>query len=564
MTLIISQAQTQTYINSGDPTPDDPNDITARLIFDGKTFTLRDVQYDFANVNNFVTPIEQVFIGGSLFNLRRNEASQDNYRAEFEYDLDDAGDASIQFGAKYQSIKQDDATIRLNQCSQSSVDNGICSSVSAGMTTPYQQLNPAFAGSVTQTLSAAGVTYATYDPSAYFSVPGTDGVTYEPARSHGRSDDFRNGNRDVLAAYAMLNFENNFATIPYRGNIGVRYVNTDTTVTSFATDTGDTRRTLLDGGGVPDGFTPVAVNRSYGELLPSFNIAFEVRDDMVVRAAASRVMERPSIRQLAPFVRVNVPITEDENGVDVLDLPAPGDVVTGAGSAGNPDLDPFVANQLDLGYEYYAENSTFSAGFFLKDVENFIADLLEVRTVTAISELDGLTEVTFDAEFETPVNAGGAEIYGFELGYQQDFNFLPAPFDGFGMVANYTRTEVDTDLGVALPGTSENTYNIIGYYEKGPLGIRVAYNHRDGFPIDIVPAGSGVVPESFDDVGLMDFSLSYDFSEKLSFQVSAINLTDEVQEKQLRTLNAGLDDFTFLEEARFTGRVFNIGLSYRF
>src|SRR3546814_19452705 len=51
--------------------------------------------------------------------------------------------------------------------------------------------------------------------------------------------------------------------------------------------------------------------------------------------------------------------------------------------------------------------------------------------------------VTEDVRVNRPVNGDGASIYGAEFAFQTFFDFLPAPFDGFGVQANYTYVKND-------------------------------------------------------------------------------------------------------------------------
>jgi hypothetical protein len=60
-----------------------------------------------------------------------------------------------------------------------------------------------------------------------------------------------------------------------------------------------------------------------------------------------------------------------------------------------------------------------------------------------------------------------------EVSYQQNFDFLPAPFDGFGVLTNYTY--MDTHGGTPLQGASKNNDTASMYYEKGWFGGRVSY-----------------------------------------------------------------------------------------
>src|SRR3546814_14370565 len=67
-------------------------------------------------------------------------------------------------------------------------------------------------------------------------------------------------------------------------------------------------------------------------------------------------------------------------------------------------------------------------------------------------------------------------------------NWLPAPFDGFGVQTsfNYTKSNANYPSVVAgatysLEGLSKYSYSLVGYYEKYGIQARVAYTYRDDF-----------------------------------------------------------------------------------
>src|SRR3546814_5467034 len=69
------------------------------------------------------------------------------------------------------------------------------------------------------------------------------------------------------------------------------------------------------------------------------------------------------------------------------------------------------------------------------------------------------------------------------IGGQTFFDFLPGPFDGFGIQANYTYVDSSTPAIIPteltpLPNLSKSSFNVAGLYENGGLSARVAYNYR--------------------------------------------------------------------------------------
>ena len=150
----------------------------------------------------------------------------------------------------------------------------------------------------------------------------------------------------ITAAYVLANFSGQIGNTPFAGNFGIRYVDTETEATGLVQDvTGfvvisPTLANLI----FSEPFLRGSTN-SYAEVLPSLNLRFELRDDLILRAAAASVMSRPAFSSLNP----------GQGGSAVLRLI----------SSGNPTLDPITADQADLALEwYFGDYAIASAGAF--------------------------------------------------------------------------------------------------------------------------------------------------------------------------------------------------------
>ncbi len=344
---------------------------------------------------------------------------------------------------------------------------------------------------------------------------------------------------ESIAIYGMANFESALSGWTARGNAGLRLTSTPYQ--------GDGRIILTDANGVttitddgPD------LDNDYTIPLPAFNIVLspDAREDVLIRGAVTRALSRPSYDALSPVRSIN--LLEDE------------------AEFGNPDLDPFVAWQYDLGVEYYfGDEAAVTIGLFYKDVEEFIFQE-SFDTVLNIPELGISNEDVFLTTF---TNGGDAEVQGFEVSLQTPFSFLPAPFDGFGVFTNYTYTDseftrVFEDGSMAtlpFPGSSENAFNIVGYYERGGFSGRVAYNYRDEF--NIVPAqqvddaGNPINAEFGDAQGRLDLALRYRFQNGLRLSFDALNLTEEQNYKYY-------DIQQRLEDLEVEGRIYQFRIGY--
>ena len=154
-----------------------------------------------------------------------------------------------------------------------------------------------------------------------------------------------------------------------------------------------------------------------------------------------------------------------------------------------------------------------------------------------------------------------------ELVLQRTFtDLLPAPFDGLGVIANYTYIDSGSDFensktgaSYSIPGLSENTINFTVFYEKDRLSARLSYNFRDDF-LDDIQGGFSGHPYFVESYEQFDASIGYAPSEKLSFSLEAINLADE-SVYYYNLLGTGRQKH--YSSAINAGRRFQLGMRYK-
>ena len=110
---------------------------------------------------------------------------------------------------------------------------------------------------------------------------------------------------------------------------------------------------------------------------------------------------------------------------------------------------------------------------------------------------------------------------------------MPAPFDGLGVIANYTLINSGSDFvsqktnaSYSVPGLSDNTVNFTVFYEKGPWSGRVSHNFRDEF-LDNIGVAWQPHPTFVEPYSQLDAAFGYAPNDRLKFAFEAINLTDE-------------------------------------
>ncbi|MEO0971745.1 MAG: TonB-dependent receptor, partial [Pseudomonadota bacterium] len=327
---------------------------------------------------------------------------------------------------------------------------------------------------------------------------------------------------DVVSAYVMGNLDLSMGSTPVTGNVGVRLVHTDQTSANQAAE----GSALAQVG-----------EQDYLRVLPSLNLVFGLTDRDLLRFGASRTITRPGLFSLGAGVGLSITLEDSGLGDGTLTPRLSG------GGQGNPALEPFLSNNLDISFEHYFDNGgVFTVAAFYKDLETFIvtetvtdfdfaaegflpgfADLDNGDVLFDEAVADALGVVFFDdsfiGEFTAPVNGEGGFIYGLEIGYSQAFDFLPAPWNGFGITANYSYTDSEIDftasnsgesLTLPLPGLSDHVANATVYYEVGGFSARVGTRYRSEFVSPQV--GIDAQLPFTDSEFVVDFQSSYEFT----------------------------------------------------
>ncbi|BFM12092.1 TonB-dependent receptor [Simiduia litorea] len=306
---------------------------------------------------------------------------------------------------------------------------------------------------------------------------------------------------DITALYVQADFE----AERYRGNLGLRYVETQQQSSGWEFSADSWGFYTLD----RDWLTPaqmewVSEDNDYSEVLPSLNVNYDLNDEMQLRFAAARVMARQNWNQLSPYSTYGSLNQADPKG-----------------QMGNPQLKPMLADQFDVSYEwYYADASLLAVTFFHKDIDSYLTS-----HVITEERYDVQTDSMVAVDFTQPLNGQGGSTDGVELSLQHDFG-------GFGVQANYTYVDANADMArdIATPGSglvegaSEHMYNLTGYYENDTFGARLMYNYRTEWYKGLHFNGDELWNDSY---GQWDLSASYNVTENISLVAEAINLTDE-------------------------------------
>jgi len=305
---------------------------------------------------------------------------------------------------------------------------------------------------------------------------------------------FYNVEENDLAAYLMGTFRFNRFTLV----AGARYENID------GTYTGSIKELSLDEDGDPifSGEEIVSESSSHSNLFPMFHLRYSLSETTNLRFAYTQTYARPLFGQLAP----NQYLSEDDEEITL----------------GNPNLNPLRATNLDLMLEYYFRNvGIISGGVFYKDIEDFI--YMEAREITE-GDFAGYVR-------RQPVNGESAVVYGFELAWQQNLDFLPGALSGLGIYTNYSYifseaeiTDID-ERTVRLPEQVPHVFNGAVSFSQGGFFMQVSANYQADWLDEIAsnPANDRWRAETL----IFDASASQQISPTLTAFVDIHNFTNQ-------------------------------------
>ncbi|QDP02129.1 TonB-dependent receptor [Thalassotalea sp. PS06] len=483
---------------------------------------------------------------------------EDAFRADFTYDLDFSVFSSVDFGYRYSKAKNGTDQIRSNLGLRTMADSPrgslFADILTAGpdnfgdadgrnlFVKDFLIVNPELVASdpeyVIETLAAAIETHGGSRP--------LDAPTSELDANFNISE-------ETHALYAQMSFE----TELFRGNFGVRYLQTDVESIGNSVTQDENGNQIV---------TQVTNTSDYDFLLPRINLVADVTEDVLLRASWGKDIRRPDYNDLSTSTTFST---------------SPNPPV----AVGNPDLKPEEVTSFDISAEwYFAEASVVSIGYFHKKRKDlFVNQQIDAweDPATGYRETDpecsmgGIFNPIADPNvfapdgtppgicvpWSTTVNDTGETTQkGIEIAFQYDL----AQFEdelgwasGFGVLANYTMQEFsggeatntstsrasqvfaattgssEDSLAVTrvqgLLNNSENAYNFTLYYEKYDLSARMRYTWREAYRSDDFGSTSSYpwgYPVVQDDRGQLNASINYDVTEQFNVGLEAVNITE--------------------------------------
>lgn len=346
------------------------------------------------------------------------------------------------------------------------------------------------------------------------------------------------------ALYVMANLQGE----NFRGNVGLRYVQTDASAMAYQTDVNYVNTTGLVQNNI---YTPTLVKTEgdYSKLLPSLNLAYDLNADTIVRFSASKVMARPNYDDMFSIKKLNGFSDNIPNNETMV--------------TGNPNLQPFSATQADVGVEwYFAPSSMVAASVFWKKIGTFTTFSSLANQKIGVVSPDTKADNWL---IQSKKDGDGGKVTGLELQAMHAFG------NGFGVQGNYTLANASAaeinypDRNDTFSDSSKHSVNAVAFYENEYYSARAAYTWRSEY---MIRETGFYGAREHQDYGSLDLSFTYKFNDNLTLLADVTNLLEEdsVQigkdQTQVPTFwrtSNGYPAYTYEGEARYS-----VGVQYRF
>jgi len=519
--------------------------------------------------------IAEVDTGSTDSSWMQTEVEQNYFQADFTKLFETGWLDSIQFGTKYR-----DGKVHRNTGNTYWVCQGLDPAdydnnrYQAGCDSTAGDAQPGFFLSNPISNIAGGFNANVFPGINYPAYINYLNQTYGGSHNRTEEDFVYDVNEKIYSGY----FQANFRTERLRGNVGVRVVRTE----QFAQSSDSVERfndyfvdnangspmscddpaadpTLRCQGGfvrLPDNqvrdkvYTLSSLDKTYTDFLPSFNIAWDITDSLVLRGAASKVIARPGYTSIAYPGGLNYISEEYSNDRRV----AGGTDTPGwYGSGSNKNLEPFEAIQFDLGVEWYFKpGSAAGVALFRKNVDNFTVPVVRDQQMTVGGQTVTVQKYATEANGRDGVSQG-VEVYG-----QYTFDM------GFGVQANYTYNDTNLasivldgeEIGASpLVGSAKNQANVTIFYENDTILARASYNRR-GEVVGGLNNGLTTYTKPYDQ---LDLNVAYNITPDWTVTASVLNAT----KSELRSYIGGDSEARLLSNI-YAGRQLYFGVNWKF
>ena len=284
------------------------------------------------------------------------------------------------------------------------------------------------------------------------------------------------------------------------------------------------------------------IEKNYNKFLPAMNVKYSINDRQNLRLAASRTYTLAQLKEMAPYIYVDITET----------------------TQGNPFLRPSDNNNLDLKWEYFPKScEVISLTGFGKYIQNPISKSYINSTDPYFSYL----------------NAGDwAYVYGIEAEVRKDlfsfgngsklYTFVNATYMDSKAELDTEKVGRENEIAVNFDVKEDKLQGATDFVANANLGLNHKWN--SGNELDLVASysyvGNYIYSISTNSIGnivqkpinMLDFTAKFRFKNNIDFGISLRNLLNpEIKRVQENSLNSETYNFK-------RGQVIGMNVGYKF
>jgi iron complex outermembrane recepter protein len=267
-------------------------------------------------------------------------------------------------------------------------------------------------------------------------------------------------------------------------------------------------------------------HRTYDGFFPSLHLTYEIRENFLARGAYAKTYGRPNFTDIIPSATINEADLTDAQ----LDDP---EIIKGNITVRNTALRPWMADNIDLSFEYYTQHGgLFAAGVFLKEIKDFFGTTVKIATTADVEAL-GLDPRYVGWNLNTKFNSGDARVTGAEINIRHPLRDLGRWGEYFTVFANFTKLKLEGNQQASFTSFIPESGNWGTSFSRRKLTLVARWNYRG---LDKRAALPAFGPDAFTFIEArttLDLSVAYQLARQLSLTASVNNVFD-VPQVQLR------------------------------
>ena len=208
------------------------------------------------------------------------------------------------------------------------------------------------------------------------------------------------------------------------------------------------------------------VDKEYLRWFPSLNASFNLRENLILRAATYSSVGRPSFTQYS-------------GAVTLPNLENPPDALSNRISVNNAGIKPWTAKSVKVSLDYYFERvGLISVGAFRRDIRDFFGQTTFDATPEFLA-LYGLDPALYDpftvaTQHNLPTSV---RMSGFNVNYRQALTFLPRWARGVQVFANGSAQRVVGDAATNFNGYIPRTGSWGIGLSREKYNVRLNWNY---------------------------------------------------------------------------------------